>query len=65
MIRSVILIYIGFLINVLLVGGLEWAGYEPYFFSVNALIAGIAVGILSCAGITICYSIHKDIHNDQ
>ena len=64
MIRSIALIFVGFLINTLLIGGLEWAGYEPYF-SVNSLIAGIAIGLLTCAGITICYSIHKDIHNDQ
>lgn len=64
MIRSIALIFVGFLINTLLIGGLEWAGYEPYF-SVNSLIAGIAIGLLTCAGITISYSIQEDLHDDQ
>lgn len=64
MIRSIALIFVGFLINALLIGGLEWAGYDPYF-SVNSLLAGFAIGLLICAGITISYSIQEDIHNDQ
>lgn len=64
MIRSLILVTIGQLQVLMLIAGLNWAGYNINL-SFNAILAGIFVGISLAFAISIASSIGNDLSYNQ
>lgn len=61
MLRSFILFLSGFATMLALQGGLTYIDLEPYI-SINSLIAGVFIGVISFLSFSVAQSIKEDIN---